>query len=512
MKENQNKKLQNKQTLACYSDTLPPGCGSLVVVQCERVDALGAWGSLPDWPSCTVYLPIGSMAHERGRGERRAQAKFYKRTRCLCANNGSTVTFVAIVQDVEEVSNNAVANSVNPLDGSFMTTVYHLSVARRGVTNEQEAEIMDISRRVQRCATCIVDQAADDASVSQLWARRVSLYEPYYASLQNDDVYNEERNYIMASKAAEHLLIDVIGQLPANDVEGVERRLKYNYQKKQGYRVENDRRLSFSTALLKLCRTEQERCSKPICFTISSSIGGPKVMVETEYLASVTADISLVQLALVSSQDNVPVPLGCTSVKINFKGSGKYTFETKASPKHGKLARGYLESVVDHAGKAWKRLAVEAKHKHFSTTNNASLGGHVKSSKVETKSEDEEVSMQPSLNIGVIGDVANGKSTLVRAMTGKRTQQHSCEQQQHGITIRLGFANAAILRCKNLETCGSYSFFPEEDDRKGADLPPCKHCKHCTSVIRRVYFLDCPGHAELMATMLSGASAFDAVM
>lgn len=114
----------------------------------------------------------------------------------------------------------------------------------------------------------------------------------------------------------------------------------------------------------------------------------------------------------------------------------------------------------------------------------------------------------------MIGDVANGKSTLVKAISGKKTQAHSSEQQQHGITIRLGFANAAVLRCQNkADICGAYSFLPESlDDGKQSSLPMCSKCNHSTAVVKRFSLVDCPGHAELMATMLAGASAFDAVL
>ena len=37
---------------------------------------------------------------------------------------------------------------------------------------------------------------------------------------------------------------------------------------------------------------------------------------------------------------------------------------------------------------------------------------------------------QPIFNIGSIGHVAHGKSTLVRSITGVRTQKHSDEQEK----------------------------------------------------------------------------------
>ena len=51
---------------------------------------------------------------------------------------------------------------------------------------------------------------------------------------------------------------------------------------------------------------------------------------------------------------------------------------------------------------------------------------------------------QPIYNIGSIGHVASGKSTLVRSITGIKTQKHSSEQERN-ITINIGYANAKIF-------------------------------------------------------------------
>lgn len=39
--------------------------------------------------------------------------------------------------------------------------------------------------------------------------------------------------------------------------------------------------------------------------------------------------------------------------------------------------------------------------------------------------------LQPSLNIGSIGHVAHGKSTLVERISGKKTQQHAKEREKN---------------------------------------------------------------------------------
>jgi translation initiation factor 2 subunit 3 len=102
--------------------------------------------------------------------------------------------------------------------------------------------------------------------------------------------------------------------------------------------------------------------------------------------------------------------------------------------------------------------------------------------------------VKPLLNIGVVGHVDHGKSTLVKALTGQWTARHS-EEIKRGMTIKLGFANAAFYRC---EVCGKYS-----------TAEKCPYCGGNTKFIHSVSFVDSPGHEVLMARMLSGAAIMD---
>ncbi|PSN89725.1 translation initiation factor IF-2 subunit gamma [Candidatus Marsarchaeota G2 archaeon ECH_B_SAG-G16] len=104
---------------------------------------------------------------------------------------------------------------------------------------------------------------------------------------------------------------------------------------------------------------------------------------------------------------------------------------------------------------------------------------------------------KPKLNIGVVGHVDHGKSTLVKALTGVWTARHS-EEIKRGMTIKLGFASAQFYRCPN---CGTYG-----------TTPKCKVCGSDTQFIRSVSFVDSPGHEVLMARMLSGAAVMDGAM
>ncbi|MEF8937167.1 translation initiation factor IF-2 subunit gamma [Halobacteriaceae bacterium SHR40] len=103
---------------------------------------------------------------------------------------------------------------------------------------------------------------------------------------------------------------------------------------------------------------------------------------------------------------------------------------------------------------------------------------------------------RPEVNIGLVGHVDHGKTTLVQALSGEWTDQHS-EEMKRGISIRLGYADATFRECPDLEKPDRYTVEEECPDGSESD------------VLRTVSFVDAPGHETLMATMLSGASLMD---
>lgn len=104
---------------------------------------------------------------------------------------------------------------------------------------------------------------------------------------------------------------------------------------------------------------------------------------------------------------------------------------------------------------------------------------------------------QPEVNIGTLGHVDNGKSTLVQAITGIWTARHS-EELKRGITIRIGYADSVQYRCERCEE--PYNYY---------SVPVCPVHRVDCKFVRAVSFIDCPGHHSLMITMLSGAALFD---
>lgn len=101
--------------------------------------------------------------------------------------------------------------------------------------------------------------------------------------------------------------------------------------------------------------------------------------------------------------------------------------------------------------------------------------------KQEAKKEEKiDIENLPMINVGTVGHIDHGKTTLLYRLTGKFTDTHS-EELKRGITIKLGYAEAVYENPKTHEK-------------------------------RYVSFVDAPGHEMLMATMLSGAAMIDVAL
>ncbi len=101
--------------------------------------------------------------------------------------------------------------------------------------------------------------------------------------------------------------------------------------------------------------------------------------------------------------------------------------------------------------------------------------------KIETKNEENiDIENLPMLNVGTVGHIDHGKTTLLYKLTGKFADTHS-EELKRGITIKLGYAETII------------------SDADGKNK-------------RYLSFVDAPGHEMLMATMLSGAAMIDVAL
>jgi translation initiation factor 2 subunit 3 len=91
----------------------------------------------------------------------------------------------------------------------------------------------------------------------------------------------------------------------------------------------------------------------------------------------------------------------------------------------------------------------------------------------------------PEVNIGLVGHVDHGKTTLTNALSGKWTDEHS-EELKKGITIKLGYADVSYY-----------------EDEEGFNVDG--DGEH----VRTLSLVDAPGHETLMANVLSGAAIMD---
>ncbi|VVB74046.1 Translation initiation factor 2 subunit gamma [uncultured archaeon] len=108
--------------------------------------------------------------------------------------------------------------------------------------------------------------------------------------------------------------------------------------------------------------------------------------------------------------------------------------------------------------------------------------------------------MQAELNIGLLGHVDHGKTSVTKMLTGTWTDVHSMEVKR-GITIKLGYAETTIRKCPK---CPEPQAFTTEDK--------CPACGTPALSVRKVSFVDAPGHETLMATVIAASSILDGAL
>jgi len=105
--------------------------------------------------------------------------------------------------------------------------------------------------------------------------------------------------------------------------------------------------------------------------------------------------------------------------------------------------------------------------------------------------------VKAEINIGLVGHVDHGKTSIAKALSGVWTSKYS-EEIKRGITMRIGFTDFEIYKCPKCKEPDCYS-----SNKK------CKICGSRTRLQRKISLVDTPGHETLMAVMLSGAAVMD---
>ena len=111
------------------------------------------------------------------------------------------------------------------------------------------------------------------------------------------------------------------------------------------------------------------------------------------------------------------------------------------------------------------------------------------------------VKHQAIINVGTNGHVSHGKSTTIRELTGKKTQQHSSEKKTNNRTVKLGYANCKVFYnpINNLIRTASSKVDQMTDPTTGDKM----------QLVNHISFPDTPGHYEFMATMIAGSKVMD---
>ncbi|ASI13703.1 translation initiation factor aIF2 subunit gamma [Candidatus Mancarchaeum acidiphilum] len=104
------------------------------------------------------------------------------------------------------------------------------------------------------------------------------------------------------------------------------------------------------------------------------------------------------------------------------------------------------------------------------------------------------------INIGTLGHIDHGKTSLVQALTHQWTDRDS-ESLKRNMTIRLGYADTIINECEDSKGNKVYTVNDKYEGCKNAPVP-----------FMRISILDAPGHETLMATAIASANLINALL
>ena len=115
---------------------------------------------------------------------------------------------------------------------------------------------------------------------------------------------------------------------------------------------------------------------------------------------------------------------------------------------------------------------------------------------------------QATINVGTLGHVSHGKSTLVEAISGVRPMRFK-KELENSSTIKLGYTGFKIYQCDTCAKPEAYRSYSSSNQQLIERSCPLKTCSGTERLVRHFSFVDCPGHESYMATMLNGAAVMD---
>mmetsp|Transcript_158277 Transcript_158277/g.288573 ORF Transcript_158277/g.288573 Transcript_158277/m.288573 type:complete len:1871 (-) Transcript_158277:101-5713(-) len=442
--------------LPLYTASKPPPLQSLVVVHCNNMGDDGAvWGSLPEWGGCAkAYLAPGDIVDtKKTQNSKKKEAILREAKQHVCKND-----FVAEVFQVQIIS--AIGDSPQ----------YQVRLDRKSVSKDEEKQVLATWHRAKDIAQ-VVDCVAMQTGILRLSARQSILYPGYDCSSVKKEL---DRRL-----AAESLLVS-LGRLPKELLQSVNI-LSTLHECISGHHISAD--------LLSLCVTERQSRQKPNPVSQTCELSG-----------SISVHAIRAVARFVEKMDP---PRGCSPLQVTFEGKDRYKITTECVEDDSDMATSFLQLAIKKANRV---VSILGKSPRTAAPQPAVWRWRFLMEKLACGE-----ARQPTKNILVIGEPTHGKSTLIQALTGTKMNRHSKEKKGHGKTIQLGFANCCICRCAdpNCKTPESFQALPGEGNEK---KPVCQKCGGPSKIVSRVSFIDCPGHSEYMATMLSGASSFDAVL
>ena len=141
-------------------------------------------------------------------------------------------------------------------------------------------------------------------------------------------------------------------------------------------------------------------------------------------------------------------------------------------------------------------------------------------SKIKNKNKDEknksmdtlrsinDISVKPNYNIGLLGSLANGKSTIIKILCDKDPHT-STKELVRNITMNAGFGNMYIFKNKNNNDLISTNTNKKSITKKFKKLD---EDINDYEIIKHISFVDCPGHSKILHVPLSNIKLMNGVI